>query len=94
MLDHCGTVSTLTAALTCPPYPTNQITGVQTSGTDVAFNVVSVAGETYQLQFSSSMSPTNWVNVPGVSVTNSIGTLLTLTDLGEPLGRKGSTGSP
>jgi hypothetical protein len=49
------------------------------SGTNVVFKVVSIAGETYQLQFSSSMKPTNWVNVP-VSVTNSIGSLLTLTN--------------
>ena len=42
--------------------------------------MVSIAGETYQLQFSSSMKPTNWVNVAGVSITNSIGSTLTLTN--------------
>jgi hypothetical protein len=48
-----------------------------------------VAYETYQLQFSSSMDPTNWVNVPGVSVTNSIGALLTLTNFGGAVGPQG-----
>ena len=48
-----------------------------------------MAGETYQLQFSSSMNPTNWVNVPGVSVTNSIGALLTLTNFGGAVGPQG-----
>jgi hypothetical protein len=75
--------------LSAPPYPINQITGVQVANTNVVLNVVSIAGETYQLQFSSSMNPTNWVNVPGVSVTNSIGALLTLTNFGggvEPQG--------
>jgi hypothetical protein len=28
------------------------------------------------------MNPSNWVNLPGVSVTNSIGALLTVTNLG------------
>jgi hypothetical protein len=51
------------------------------SGTNLVVSIPSVAYETYQLQFSSSMSPTNWVNVP-VSVTNSIGALLTLTNFG------------
>jgi hypothetical protein len=48
-----------------------------------------VAYETYQLQFSSSLNPTNWVNVPGVSVTNSIGALLTLTNFGGVVGPQG-----
>ncbi len=62
--------------------PANQISGVQPVESNVVFTIPSVAGETYQLQFSSSMNPTNWVNVPGVSVTNSIGALLTLTNFG------------
>jgi uncharacterized repeat protein (TIGR03803 family) len=78
--DGCGTVFKLTVPLSPPPYPINQITGIQKSGTNIVFNVVSIAGETYQLQFSSSMKPTNWVNVAGVSVTNSIGSILTLTN--------------
>jgi uncharacterized repeat protein (TIGR03803 family) len=78
--NDLGTVFKLTVPLNPPPYPINQITGVQLSGTDIIFTIPSIAGETYQLQFSSSMTPTNWVNVSGVSVTNSIGALLTLTN--------------
>jgi len=44
------------------------------------FTIPSVPGEAYQLQFSSSMTPTNWVNVPGMFVTNSLGSILTLTN--------------
>jgi uncharacterized repeat protein (TIGR03803 family) len=77
----CGTIFKLTVPLGPPPYPINQITGVQLSGTNVVFSIPSIAYETYQLQFSSSMNPTNWVNVP-VSITNSIGALLTLTNFG------------
>jgi uncharacterized repeat protein (TIGR03803 family) len=84
-----GTVFKLTIPLNPPPYPINQITGAQMSGTKVVFNVVSIAGETYQLQFSSSMNPTNWINVQGVSVTNSIGALLTLTNFGGALQPQG-----
>ena len=76
-----GTVFKLTIPLNPPPFPINQITGVQLSGTNIIFNIPSIAYETYQLQFSSSMNPTNWVNVP-VSVTNSIGALLTVTNFG------------
>jgi uncharacterized repeat protein (TIGR03803 family) len=84
-----GTVFKLTIPLSPAPWPVNQITGVQPSGSDMIFNVVSIASETYQLQFSSSMTPTNWVNVPGVSVTNSIGALLTLTNSGGAVGPQG-----
>ena len=69
--------------------PANQISAVQIAGTDVAFSIPSVAGETYQLQFSSSMTPTNWSNVPGASVTNSIGALLTVTNFGGAVGPQG-----
>jgi uncharacterized repeat protein (TIGR03803 family) len=69
--------------------PANQISSIQFSGSDVVLAIPSVAGETYQLQFSSSMQPTNWVNVPSVSVTNSIGALLTLTNFGGAVGSRG-----
>jgi uncharacterized repeat protein (TIGR03803 family) len=77
-----GTVFRLTVPLNPPPYPINQITEVQLAGSNIVFHIPSIAYETYQLQFSSSMNPTNWINVPGVSVTNSIGALLTLTNFG------------
>jgi uncharacterized repeat protein (TIGR03803 family) len=62
--------------------PANQISAIQLSNLDIVLYVPSVAGETYQLQFSDS--PTNgcWSNVDGASVTNSIGALLTLTNFG------------
>jgi len=77
--NHAGTVFKLTIPLNPPA---NQISRIQLAGTNSIFNIPSVAYETYQLQFSSSMNPTNWVNVPGISITNSIGALLTLTNLG------------
>ena len=81
-----GTVFKLTVPLNLPP---NQVTGLQTVGADILFTIPAIAGETYQLQFSSSMNPTNWVSVPGVSVTNSIGALLTLTNFGGAIGPQG-----
>jgi uncharacterized repeat protein (TIGR03803 family) len=77
-----GTVFRLTVPLNPPPWPINQITSVRVAVTNIIFTVLSIAGETYQLQFSSSMSPTNWSNVPAVSVTNSIGSTLTFTNFG------------
>ena len=49
--------------------PPNQITSAHLAATNIIFTVSSIAGETYQLQFSSSMNPTNWVNVFAISVT-------------------------
>jgi len=74
-----GTVFKLTVPLSPPPYPINQITGIQLAGTNVVFDVVSIAGETYQLQYRNSLTSGSWSNVP-VSVTNSIGSILTLTN--------------
>jgi uncharacterized repeat protein (TIGR03803 family) len=76
----CGTVFKLTVPLSPPPYPINQITGIEFSGANIILSTPSIAYETYQLQFSSSMNPTNWVNEGG-SIT-SIGSLLTLTNFG------------
>ncbi|MGD0058186.1 MAG: choice-of-anchor tandem repeat GloVer-containing protein [Verrucomicrobiia bacterium] len=84
---NSGTVFRISVPLKSPPYPINQITGVGLSGTNVVFNVPSIAGETYQLQFSSSMNPTNWVNEGGT--ITSIGALLTLTNFGGAVGPQG-----
>lgn len=81
-----GTVFRLTLPLNPPA---NRISAVQIIGNDICFSVPSVAGETYQLQFSSSMIPTNWVNISGASVTNSIGALLTVTNFGGAVGPQG-----
>ncbi|MGD1019630.1 MAG: choice-of-anchor tandem repeat GloVer-containing protein [Verrucomicrobiia bacterium] len=77
-----GTVFRLSVPLSPPPYPINQITGFQLSVTNVVFNIPSIAGETYQLQFTTDLTSGLWSNLPGVSVTNSIGSVLTLTNFG------------
>jgi uncharacterized repeat protein (TIGR03803 family) len=75
-----GTVFRFSVSLSPPPYPINQITGIQKSGTNTVLTIPSIAGETYQLEYRSSLTSGTWSNVPGVSVTNSIGALLTLTN--------------
>lgn len=84
--NHYGTAFSFSVPLNPPPYPINQITGAHVAATNVVFSIPSIAGETYQLQSGTSMNPTNWVNVPGVSITNSIGALLTLTNIGGATG--------
>jgi uncharacterized repeat protein (TIGR03803 family) len=79
-----GTVFKLTVPLNPPA---NQISQIQLSGTNIVFNIPSVAYETYQLQFSSSMDPTNWINEGGT--ITSIGALLTLTNFGGALQPQG-----
>ena len=69
--------------------PANEITAIQITGSNVVLTLPSVAGETYQLQFSSSLGPTNWNNVPGAFVTNSIGGTLSLTNFGGALQTQG-----
>ncbi|MGD0058155.1 MAG: hypothetical protein ABSD58_01935 [Verrucomicrobiia bacterium] len=48
----------------------------------MAITILSVTGETYQLQYSSSMNPANWINIGGAVVSNSLGSILTLTNFG------------
>ena len=74
-----GTVFRLTVPLNPPA---NQISGIKMMGTSLVVTIPSVAGETYQLQYSDSLTLSNWSNVGGVSMTNSIGGLLSLTNLG------------
>jgi uncharacterized repeat protein (TIGR03803 family) len=81
-----GTVFKLTVALNPPP---NQISGIHFSVTNIIFGIPSIAGETYQLQYRNSMTTGSWSNVPGVCVTNSIGSLLTLTNFGGAVGPQG-----
>ena len=69
--------------------PANQISAAQVSGNDLTISVPSVAGETYQLQFTTDPACGIWSNVPGVSVTNSLGALLTLTNFGGALQPQG-----
>jgi uncharacterized repeat protein (TIGR03803 family) len=74
-----GTVFKLVVSL---PSPANQMNGVSVVGTNVVITVSSVAGETYQLQYATDLTSGNWSNVPNVSVTNSIGGPLTVTNFG------------
>jgi uncharacterized repeat protein (TIGR03803 family) len=75
-----GAVVKLTVALSPPP---NQISEIQLAGTNVVLSIPSVATEIYQLQFSSAMTPTNWINQGG-SITSG-GSLLTVTNIGGAL---------
>ncbi len=65
--------------------PANQISGFQLIGTNVVFKIPSVAGETYQLQYTTDLTSGIWSNVNGLCVSNSIGALLTLTNFGGAL---------
>jgi len=82
-----GAIFEMIFPLTPPPWPINQITSAHIAVTNIIFSIPSIAGETYQLQFSSSMAPANWVNEGG-SIT-SIGALLTLTNFGGAVGPQG-----
>ncbi len=82
----CGSVFELIVPLNPPA---NQISGVQIAGTNISIGIPSVAYETYQLQFTTDPDSGIWSNVPSVSVTNSIGALLTLTNFGGATGPQG-----
>jgi uncharacterized repeat protein (TIGR03803 family) len=79
-----GTVFKLTVPLNPPA---NQISEIEffnvLDSTIVAVPIPSVAGETYQLQYSDSVSPTNWINTGG-TITSTGGPLV-LIDIAEPL---------
>ena len=74
-----GIVFKMAASLSAPA---NHMSGVSVAGSNVVITVASVAGETYQLQSATNLISGNWSNVPGVSVTNSIGGPLTVTNAG------------
>src|SRR5207237_3514619 len=72
-----GTVFKISVPLS---HPANQISAVQLGASNVILAIPSVAGETYQLQFSASLALGSWTNVAGASMTNSPGGLLTFTN--------------
>ncbi len=72
-----GTIFRLTVPLNPPA---NQVSAVGVAGTNVVLSVPSVATEIYQLQFTSALTPTNWVNQGGT--ITSAGGLLTITNIG------------
>jgi len=75
-----GTVFQLTVPLNPPA---NQISAIEFfslfDSMGVATLIPSVAGETYQLQYTDAMSPTNWINTGGC--VTSIGGPMPLIDL-------------
>ena len=77
-----GTVFKLVVPLTPPA---NQISGIQLAGNDTVINIPAVAHETYQLQVRDSLTDGNWSNIPNASVSNSLGSTLTLTNFGGAL---------
>jgi uncharacterized repeat protein (TIGR03803 family) len=77
-----GTVFKISIPLANPPSPVNRITGVQFQAGNALLSIDSIAGETYQLQFSSSLAPANWSNLIGAAITNSIGGAITITNSG------------
>ncbi len=58
----------------------SRINKINLAGTNTVITIPSIAGETYQLQYRNSMTSGTWSNLPGRSVTNSIGGLLTFTN--------------
>jgi uncharacterized repeat protein (TIGR03803 family) len=69
--------------------PANQISGIKLMGTSIVVSIPSVAGETYQLQYSDSLMLNNWSNVSAASMTNSIGGPQSLTNFGGALQPQG-----
>jgi len=62
--------------------PANQINKVAVQSGNLILTIPSVAGETYQLQYTGSLTLSNWANIAGASLTNSIGGPLCLTNFG------------
>ncbi|MGO9243657.1 MAG: choice-of-anchor tandem repeat GloVer-containing protein [Verrucomicrobiia bacterium] len=75
-----GTIFKLTVSLYPPA---NQVSALQFftvfNTTNIAVLIPSVSGETYQLQYTATMSPANWINTG--DPTLSIGGPLILTDI-------------
>ncbi|HVM62240.1 MAG TPA: choice-of-anchor tandem repeat GloVer-containing protein, partial [Verrucomicrobiae bacterium] len=69
--------------------PANQINKIAAQSGNLILTIPSVAGETYQLQFTTDLTIGIWSNVPGVSVNNSIGGPLSLTNFGGAVGPQG-----
>jgi uncharacterized repeat protein (TIGR03803 family) len=78
-----GTIFELTGAIT---HSTNQITQIQLAGPNVVLGILSVSGDTYQLQSTTNLVSAAWSNVTGASVTSSAGGQLTVTNIGGATG--------
>ncbi|HVM61714.1 MAG TPA: choice-of-anchor tandem repeat GloVer-containing protein [Verrucomicrobiae bacterium] len=84
--SHIGNVFRLSVPLAPPA---NQVSRIQAAAGNLIFTIPSVAGETYQLQYTGSLTLSNWANIDGVSLTNSIGGRLSLTNFGGALQPQG-----
>jgi len=76
-------IVTFTGQVATNPNLTNQISAIEVLGSDVLVTIPSMFGKTYQLQYSNSMVPTNWLDVG--SSTNGIAAPLTVIDSGGAL---------
>jgi hypothetical protein len=72
-----------------PIPPADQVSGIQLSGTNVVITIPSMPDETYQLQFTADLASGNWSNIVGLCVSNGIGGLMTLTNVGAALAPQG-----
>jgi uncharacterized repeat protein (TIGR03803 family) len=71
----CGTVFSLVLTNQAPVSPVlTEVLAVQVAGTNVVITLPSVANQVYQLQYTSAMMPTNWINTGG-----------TMTGTGSPI---------
>jgi len=82
--SNAGTVFKLSTSNSVSVSASVQITAIQIIGTNVVITIPSLVGSTYQLQYSASMTPTNWLNVSGASAAGT-GSSIMLTDVGGAL---------
>jgi len=69
---------------------TNQIRSIRiASNTNLVFTVFGAAGKTYQLEFTPSLAPPNWTNIPSVSAAPNYSGLFNLTNFGAVSNRMG-----
>ena len=80
--NSLGTVYKLASPVSSNPNEPSSFGFGNTNGNNtVTLSLSAIAGETYQLQFANTLSPTTiWSNVPGSSVSNAIGGPLSFTN--------------
>ena len=69
--------------------PANRISAIVRVDTNILVSIPAVAGDSYQLQFRTSLTTGTWSNIAGAFVSNSLGGLLTLTNFGGALQPQG-----
>jgi hypothetical protein len=78
--DNSGSFNVCLTPVACTNTLT-QISAIQIVGTNVVITIPTVICETYQLQYSDAMVPTNWINVVGASQAGT-GGLVQLIEVG------------